>query len=260
MKAKRDSSGVLGRRTLGTTLFIVLFLASSTGGSRSFGSGVNWTGPDNNYPLNWNYTPQTEINSTNVASLQVHWTFPVPSAPPPYAGAEGVMVTPLVIQGIAYVVTNWHRVFALDANDGKVLWFKDLPINSTYLHNIQPSVFPGLGSNTGTPGHYHSILYTTAIFNEPLIWIITNSYQIYALNALTGDFVENFSPIDINLTGSIQGNYGGYDQDTPSILIDQQRGILLFSPSVSEGDSQEEDFSKAGILLPEFRCCSGGLS
>ncbi|MFI5419673.1 MAG: PQQ-binding-like beta-propeller repeat protein, partial [Nitrososphaerales archaeon] len=217
--------------------FIVLLLTTSLGASRSFGSGASWVGPDNNYPINWNFAPQTEINSSNVGSLQVQWTFPVPSAPPPYAGAEGVMVTPLVIEGIAYVVTNWHRVFALDANDGKVLWFKDLPINSTYLANIPPSVFSGLGSNTGTPGHYHSILYTTAIFNEPLIWIITNSYQIFALTALTGDVVENFSPLDLNLTRAIAGDFGGYDQDTPSILVDQQRGILLFSPSVSEGDS-----------------------
>src|SRR5579872_1145716 len=204
----------------------------------------NWLGPENNYPLNWNYNPQNAINSSNVQSLQVEWTFPVPQAPPAYSGAEGAMITPLEVNGIIYTVTNWHRVFAINANDGAVIWFQDLPLNQNYSEYLQPSVPAGLGYNTGAIGHYHSMLYTSEIRNMSLLWVVSNTYQIFALSALTGDIVMNFQPFPVNAS-SIPGNFGMYDQDTPMILIDQRRGILIFSPSVSEGTSDGRGFLEA---------------
>ena len=43
----------------------------------------------------------------------------------------------------------------------------------------------------------------------------------------------------------MSGSYGLYDVDSPDILIDQQRGVLMFSPSVTEGDSAGRGFLEA---------------
>jgi alcohol dehydrogenase (cytochrome c) len=201
----------------------------------------NWPGNDGNYPLNWNYSPQQAINAGNVNSLQAAWTFPVPAAISNYTGAEGVMVTPLVVGGIVYLVANWHRLFALDASTGGVIWYRDLPLLKNYTMYIQPSI-PG---PNGIPlGHYHQMIYTTQILGKPLIWVISNTYQVFALDANNGDVVIQFSPIARDWT-SLEGNHGLYDVDTPTIVIDQKRGILLFGPSVSEGQSSGRGFLDA---------------
>jgi outer membrane protein assembly factor BamB len=112
-----------------------------------------------------------------------------------------------------------------------------------YSKYLQPSI-PG---PLGVPlGHYHSIFLTTGLWNEPLIWIISNTYQIFALKATTGDMVMDFNPfISDRNAGGISGSYGLYDVDTPDILIDQQHGVLMFSPSITEGDSGGRGFLEA---------------
>ncbi len=201
----------------------------------------NWTGVDGNYPQNWNYSPQQAINSGNVNALQAAWTFPVPAAVANYTGAEGVMVTPLVVDGVAYLVANWHRIFALDAAKGSVIWYRDLPLLKNYTMYVQPSI-PG---PNGIPlGHYHQMIYTTGIMGRPLIWLVSNTYQVFALDANNGQVVVSFSPLALDWPGLV-GNHGLYDVDTPTILVDQARGVVMFGPSVSEGQSSGRGYLEA---------------
>ncbi len=203
-------------------------------------TSANWTGHENNFPLNWSYDNQTTINSNNVGQLQVKWTFPVPSAPPgQITTAEGVMVTPLIYQGIVYGVTNWNRIYALNAQNGDVIWYVDLPEMTNYSLYLQPSV-PG---PLGVPlGHYHAMFLTTQLWGEPLVWVVSNTYQVFALKASTGDIVLNFNPFVSDRQAGIAGSYGLYDEDTPDMLIDQRHAVLIFSPSVTEGDSAGRGF------------------
>jgi alcohol dehydrogenase (cytochrome c) len=230
---------VLRAMTLAVALLLLLLPAqASTGGSSVAPPAQNWTGVDNNYPLNWSYNPQQNITQANVASLQVQWTYPVPAAPPGDTGAEGVMVTPLVVSGIMYAVTNWSGVFAINAANGQSVWFTQLPLVQNYTSYLQPSVPP----STGVPiGHYHQMYYTTHILGVPLVWVVSNTYQVFALNALSGDVVLDFNPL---LKGSttVSGNFGIYDQDTPTMMLDDKRGILVFGPSDSEGQSAGRGF------------------
>ncbi|HVB96040.1 MAG TPA: PQQ-binding-like beta-propeller repeat protein [Nitrososphaerales archaeon] len=241
---------------LGSLAMLFVLLVSSGAPAQGAGStqDSNWSGPDNNFPLNWSYDNQTVINSQNVNQLQVKWTFPVPSAPVGQVqGAEGVMQTPLIYKGVIYGVTNWSRLYALNAENGQVVWYVDLPIMDNYSLYLQPSV-PG---PLGVPlGHYHALFLTTDIWNEALIWVVTNTYQVFALKATTGDIVLDFNPfVSDRQAGTISGSYGLYDVDTPDILIDQQRGVLMFSPSVTEGDSGGRGFLEAWNLAttaPKF--------
>jgi len=67
-----------------------------------------WNGVDGNYPLNWDYSPQTQFGASNVQNLQVSWIYPVPSSPGAYGPIDdGVVITPIVVSGISYVVTNY---------------------------------------------------------------------------------------------------------------------------------------------------------
>ena len=61
--------------------------------------------------------------------------------------------------------------------------------------------------------------------------------QVFALKATTGDVLLNFNPFISDRHAGIAGSYGLYDEDTPNILVDQRHGVLMFSPSVTEGDS-----------------------
>ena len=213
------------------------------GATAGASTNADWSGPENNFPLNWNFDNQTVINSQNVNQLQVKWTFPVPGAPPlQIQGAEGVPVPPLIYEGVIYGVTNWSRVYALNAENGDVVWYVDLPLMDNYSLYLQPSV-PG---PIGVPlGHYHAIFLTTDLWNEPLIWLVTNTYQVFALKATTGDIVLDFNPFVSDRHTGISGSYGLYDVDTPDILVDQQHGVLMFSPSISEGDAAGRGFLEA---------------
>jgi quinohemoprotein ethanol dehydrogenase len=235
----RSASKVLGPLAL---LFVLLMSSgvSAQGATTRASTNADWSGPENNFPLNWSSDNQTVINSQNVNQLEVKWTFPVPAAPPGQVqGAEGVMQTPLIYEGVVYGVTNWSSVYALNAENGDIIWNVDLPLMDNYSEYLQPSV-PG---PLGVPlGHYHSIFLTTELWGQPLIWLVSNTYQVFALDAITGDILLNFNPfISDRLTG-ITGNYGLYDEDTPNILINQQEGVLMFSPSVTEGDSAGRGF------------------
>lgn len=192
--------------------------------------------------MNWNYNNQSTINSNNAQNLQVSWIFPIPAAPLAYSGgelpAEGVIEPVLINSGIAYFITNWHRVYALSASDGAVLWYKDLPVNF--------SAIPGEDISEAV-GHYHMIWFTTHIMSQPLVWVVSNDFHIFALNALTGDIIEEFQPINqTNIApGSIPGNYGIYDALGNSIVVDDQRGILLFGPGDTEGSDAGRGFIEA---------------
>ncbi len=78
------------------------------------------------------YSPLEQINKSNVARLEVAWEFDNGDfsdgqAPWPYRSA--FEATPLVIDGVMYVVSAFHRVFALEPKSGKPLWMFDSKLN-----------------------------------------------------------------------------------------------------------------------------------
>ena len=59
------------------------------------------------------YSPLTQINTKNVASLVEAWAFDT--------GIQDLQVTPLVIDGLMYF-TGGSTVFALEPDTGKTVW------------------------------------------------------------------------------------------------------------------------------------------
>jgi len=65
-----------------------------------------------------------EINKRNVKNLKVAWTFDTRdlSDGSTWPGRSAFETTPLVVDGVMYLSSSFHRLFALDAESGKMLW------------------------------------------------------------------------------------------------------------------------------------------
>src|SRR5436309_5175013 len=215
---------------------------SAIGQQSPASSGANWVGPNGSYPFNTNHNPQNTITGDNAKSLTVKWIWPVPLGPNTYNSGggygyngQGVIVTPNIINGIAYFVTNYHQLFALNAHTGGIIWTKTLPVLK-FGGLLNP--FWGIGANV--TGHYHAIWYTGTVRGLPLIWVVANNYTVFAFNALTGDLNLSFRLMD--LKAPVPGNFGQYGTITPQIVIDEQKGILLGGVAVSEAANAGRGF------------------
>jgi len=67
---------------------------------------------------NIRYSPLTQINRTNVARLEVAWTYDSRDA---FKGSE-MQSNPIVVDGMLYVTTPTLKVVALDAATGREIW------------------------------------------------------------------------------------------------------------------------------------------
>jgi quinoprotein glucose dehydrogenase len=109
------------------------------------------------------YSSLAQINRKNVSELRVAWKFDT--------GEKGGLETnPLVVDGVVFGCTPSHKVFALDAASGKLLWTFD-------------SGIPGRGQMRGlaywTDGHESRIFGGVDNF-------------LYALNARDGKAIQAF--------------------------------------------------------------------
>jgi quinoprotein glucose dehydrogenase len=73
------------------------------------------------------YSPLTQINRENVASLKVAWTFHAGDISDGSGGKtrSGMETTPLLVDGTLYFTSGFNRVFALDPETGKRRWVYD---------------------------------------------------------------------------------------------------------------------------------------
>src|SRR5258706_10878250 len=66
--------------------------------------------------LAWRYSALSQVNTANVRKLAPAWVFQTGDY------ENGLQSTPIVIDGVLYLVTSRSQVFALDAASGKQLW------------------------------------------------------------------------------------------------------------------------------------------
>ena len=229
----------------GMTFALILLGISPIFASAQSQSGtVNWIGPDGNYPNNWDYVAQNQINSGNVQSLQISWVYPIGPAPASYGATTGndVVITPIVVDGISYVITDYHLLIAENVKFGTVIWQRELPVqNFTGLETLWDADFGNVAGNI--TGHYHGLWYSTHIRSTPLIWLETNNDTLYAYNALTGDFVLKIPTL--NPFEKVPGNFGIYGTQSRSVLIDDQHGIILVGSGGTESDAMGRGYFEA---------------
>jgi PQQ-dependent dehydrogenase (methanol/ethanol family) len=61
------------------------------------------------------FSPLELIDSSNVANLQLRWSFPTGTK-------RGLEATPIVVDGVMYTTSTWSVVYALDARSGELVW------------------------------------------------------------------------------------------------------------------------------------------
>ncbi|MFI5420369.1 MAG: hypothetical protein ACHQ1H_05330, partial [Nitrososphaerales archaeon] len=171
---------------------------------------LGWSSPNNNTSQNWNYSSQSQINTTNVGRLTIKWFFPVSTNQFRGRGGEGVTTPILAINGIIYLITNFHELIAIDGQSGQFIWQKYLPANVI---------------NDTLGNQYFSMLYTRNVTGRPLLWVGPDSYHIVAFDALTGDVRLSFKTLDSDK--QIFGNFGTYANAASHFVVDEKTGILV---------------------------------
>jgi alcohol dehydrogenase (cytochrome c) len=71
--------------------------------------------------LSWRYSALDQINTTNVGKLTPAWIFQTGDY------AENLQATPIVVDGVMYIITPRAQVFSLDAATGHVNWHYRYP-------------------------------------------------------------------------------------------------------------------------------------
>src|SRR5215469_3774589 len=76
------------------------------------------------------YSPLTQIDKTNVANLQIAWTYHL--TPAGYTGRPRLVESiPIVVGNSMYVTSSYGEVIALNATTGAELWKYKLPDTDT---------------------------------------------------------------------------------------------------------------------------------
>jgi quinohemoprotein ethanol dehydrogenase len=82
------------------------------------------------------YSPLKQIDTTNVSRLALAWSYDID-----FGGGGTQEATPLVHDGVIYSITNWSKVFAVDARTGKEKWRFDPEVNQ---QTVRPKICCGI--------------------------------------------------------------------------------------------------------------------
>jgi len=77
--------------------------------------------------FSWRYSALDQINTTNVKNLTPAWIFQTGDY------AENLQATPIVVDGVMYIITPRAQVYALDAATGRLIWQYRYPPNQNGL-------------------------------------------------------------------------------------------------------------------------------
>lgn len=199
-----------------------LFLAASEPPlRREEPANADWPAYGGN-PAGSRYSPLTQINLGNVATLKPTWTFDTGENKDSVGGMD-MQCQPIVVHGVLYGTTPRLKLFALDAATGQRRWVFD-----PFAGGKSPRFHPMRGVTFWENGADQRVLYTVGP-------------TLYAVNAQTGQPVADFGT-----NGEVDLHEGlgdvatlGYDvakfsvrSTTPGVIF---QDLLILGSSVSEG-------------------------
>jgi len=154
------------------------------------------------------FSPLTEINAANVATLAKAWTFNFPPAPGGRGAPLGLGASeavPLVIAGVMYLPAG-NTVVALEADTGKVIWQREI----------------ASGPQTGAVSR-RGVGYWTGDGTTPARVFVTAGRRLLSLDAASGKPSEGFGT---NGEVDMIVGYGG----TPTVF----KNVMVVGASVNE--------------------------
>jgi quinohemoprotein ethanol dehydrogenase len=87
-------------------------------------SGQNWFLKGGNF-RGEHFSPLSQINKENVADLGLAWATDLPIP-------DGISATPIVVDGVVYLSGAFSIVYAIDAEDGRVIWSFDPGVRQAF--------------------------------------------------------------------------------------------------------------------------------
>ncbi len=145
------------------------------------------------------YTSLEQIDGDNFASLEVAWRWESVDGALDFEALLGpdadisfgrMQATPLMVDGVLYMLTALNQIAALDAATGEVLWIHDPEV---YLSGepISPLGF-----------HHRGVAYWSD-GDDARIFLPSNDGFIISVNAETGELDPNFAGGRIDMTAGI---------------------------------------------------------
>ncbi len=184
------------------------------------------------------YQPQNQINRGNIQFLEMKWIYPWPAAPGKVGGypanTVGATASPLVVNGILYVLDNACSVNAFDLATGKLLWkfTPKLDFDKDSKAGILQYMLPGTGCPSQPP---HAFSYF-----EGKLYYLTVPCTLHIVDALTGSLKASLGPLCTPEAG-IEGNVpppmpsrysNGYSYPP---VFDQKRRVMIVPTGMTQG-------------------------
>jgi quinoprotein glucose dehydrogenase len=161
------------------------------------------------------FSPLSQINRDNVATLKVAWTFQVGDISDGSAGRKrsGLETTPILVDATLYLTTAFNRVFALDPETGKQRWVYDP------MTELAGDYGDGL-INRGVSA-WHDPAHTKAKPCRLRIFETTLDARLIALDGATGEPCLDFGNHgQISLRDVARYIPGQYHMTSPPAVID----------------------------------------
>lgn len=127
------------------------------------------------------FSPLSQINTTNVASMGLAWSFRTETR-------RGIEATPLVVDGVMYTTGSWSRVYALNAKTGQLIWKFD----------------PEVPGSAGRKPCCDVVNRGVAMWGEK-VFVGTIDGRLIALNAKDGSVAWQVVTVDQSKSYSITG-------------------------------------------------------
>lgn len=120
-------------------------LKETASGEQWFLKGGNFRGE--------HFSPQRQINDDNVDGLGLAWATDLPIP-------DGISATPIVVDGVIYLSGAFSLVYAIDADDGRVIWSFDPDVRQVFVDNPNMSWYARVNRGVAVWGGL--VLATTA--------------------------------------------------------------------------------------------------
>jgi outer membrane protein assembly factor BamB len=237
------TSGGRGRRSaraaaaIGAALILVVALAISGCGSSSSAEGEKASFTGSGYPgvdAANTRNPKSEIDSSNVGSLAVSWTSPIPGA----SNFGSYASTPVIDEGVIYSQDLASNVQALNLETGEVLWTatfeqpdegpNGIVVADGRVYGANPTEAFALDQKTGeqvwsvkltrnkhegidmAPGYEKGIVYVSTVpLNANELYEGGGVGVLWALDAKSGKKLWHFDTVPKSLWGKPTVNAGG---------------------------------------------------
>lgn len=169
------------------------------------------------------YSKLKQITRANVAKLQPAWRFHTGeiSDGKEFPVRTAFEATPLMVDGVLYFPTPYHRVLALDAETGKQLWVFDPKLDKRSARNL----FIARGVAYWTDG------------KQKRIYFGTLDGELWALDATTGKPVASFGEngrVDLK-AGMLTENSKSYGMTSPPAVY---KNFIICGSIVPDGEPQ----------------------